>query len=78
MKNIFWFFGNARDVYFCEDILKADLRSLSNETRKRFTPIKEAAESAILKIKTLTTLIQVSQKALNSGNNAQILKIQED
>ena len=38
------------------ELIQADLRSLSNETRKRFTPIKEAAESAILKIKTLTSL----------------------
>jgi hypothetical protein len=38
------------------ELIQTDLRSLSNETRKRFTPIKEAAESAILKIKTLTSL----------------------
>ena len=38
------------------ELIQADLRNLSNETRKRFGPIKEAAESAILKIKTLTSL----------------------
>ena len=43
-------------------LVKADLRQLSNETRKKFPPIKEAAESAILKIKTLTTLNQKHQQ----------------
>ena len=38
------------------ELIQSDLRNLSNETRKRFGPIKEAAESAILKIKTLTSL----------------------
>ena len=40
------------------ELIQADLRQLSNETRKKFPPIKEASESAILKIKTLTSLNQ--------------------
>lgn len=44
------------------ELIQTDLRALSNETRKKFPPIKEAAESAILKIKTLTTLNQKHQQ----------------
>ena len=38
------------------ELIQGDLRQLSQETRKRFGPIKEAAEAAILKIKTLCSL----------------------
>lgn len=34
--------------------LQADLRNLSNETKRKYPPVKEAAESAIMKIRTVT------------------------
>ena len=42
----------AREKRLIED-LQSDLRLLSNETKRRFPPVKEAAESAVMKIRTL-------------------------
>ncbi|XP_013409235.1 protein MON2 homolog [Lingula anatina] len=35
--------------------LQSDLRALSSETKRKFPPVKEAAEAGILKIKTIST-----------------------
>ena len=42
----------AREKRLIED-LQSDLRSLSNKTKREFSPVKEAAESAVMKIRTL-------------------------
>ena len=42
----------TREKRLIED-LQSDLRTLSNETKRRFPPVKEAAESAVMKIRTL-------------------------
>ncbi|XP_039250007.2 protein MON2 homolog [Styela clava] len=36
------------------EVLQGDLRSLSNETKKKYPPVKEASESAIMKIRTMS------------------------
>nr|CAB3263902.1 protein MON2 homolog [Phallusia mammillata] len=43
--------ASSREKRLIED-LQADLRLLSNETKRRYPPVKEAAESAIMKIRT--------------------------
>lgn len=37
------------------DSLLSDLRTISNESKRKFPPLREAAETAILKVKTLTS-----------------------
>lgn len=36
------------------DAVQADLRALSNETRRKFQPVKEAAEAGILRLRTIS------------------------
>lgn len=44
--------AQAREKRLIE-LLQGDLRNLSNETKRKYPPVKEAAESAILKIRTV-------------------------
>lgn len=37
------------------DSLLSDLRTISNESKRKFPPLREAAEAAILKVRTLTS-----------------------
>lgn len=48
---------NERSKKFL-DALNADFRALSNETRKKFHPVKEAAEAGILKLRNLPAIYQ--------------------
>lgn len=43
------------------EILQSDLRTLSNETKRKYQPVKEAAEAAIMKIKTNSLLKNIDQ-----------------
>lgn len=49
MKNM----AHSRDKKLVE-VLQGDLRSLSNETKRKYPPVKEASEAAILKIRTIS------------------------
>ena len=59
----------ARERRLVED-LQSDLRSLSNETKRRFPPVKEAAESAVMKLRTLIP----SGQSFNSAKVVALLK----
>lgn len=38
------------------DAVQSDLRALSNETRRKFQPVKEAAEAGILRLRTISSI----------------------
>jgi len=62
--------ASARERRLIED-LQADLRTLSNETKRRYPPVKEAAESAVIKIR---TILPQSGKNCESQNITTLLR----